>query len=311
VVAGSLTLGTQSTSRHPSPRSPPGLTQWVAPPSSSRPPPNVFVTGDNHGGIGLYSTHTGRLIRTLSPQHSGGPDQQGVIASNATAFFVQPTEQCGASIQSVPLSGSVSSSPVLSVPGYVALDPAPSPATSLLAWVGAICGPSITQWHLYLTDLLTGARTDLGPYTGREDDNGLSWSGNGQLLAVEAAPTIKVVQVGAPRSPGVSLRVGGRCVLTDPAFLPSPSQVAAVRTCYSSNGIQTTSDLLAFDASSGQPLARIVAAPSGETIESVSVDRLGHVLVGAVEPSFRAFTAIVRHGHFVTINGSSPTGAEW
>jgi hypothetical protein len=57
-------------------------------PSTPGPIPTFFVAGDNAGGIGVYSTATGRLVRTVARQTSGGPDQQAVLsADDRTVFF--------------------------------------------------------------------------------------------------------------------------------------------------------------------------------------------------------------------------------
>ncbi len=288
-----------------------GLPQWIAPATAKQPMSTLFVAGDNHGGIGVYSTATGDLLRTLSPQTSGGPDQQAVVGSGGRVYFAQPDGACSGNIESVPLSGASGSTSVVSVAGMLALDPASSPTSSNLAWVGVTCGSNNAQATLYLSNAVTGLHIDLGPYTGRNSDDGISWSGDGKLLAVEAAPTIRILRVGDSVSSSALLHVGKGCVLTDPAFLPSPLQVAAIRTCYASAGVETSSDLVAFDAATDQPLARIFTASRSSTTQSVSVDGDGHVLVGVVHSDTGAVTAVVRNGRLTSLSSTSPTGAEW
>ena len=312
IVALIVALAVALTRSTPSPVRPRlGLPQWVAPTAAKQPLPKLFVTGDNRGGIGVYSTATGDLLRTLSPQTSGGPDQQAVVGSQGRVYFAQPDGACSSTIEAVPLSGASGSNTVVSMAGMLALDPAPSPTSSELAWVGVTCGSNNPQAMLYLSNAVTGLRIDLGPYTGRSSDDGISWSVDGKLLAVEAAPTIRILHVGDSVSSGALLHVGKGCLLTDPAFLPSPRQVAAVRTCYVSGGSEASSDLLAFNAATGQPLGRIATAPPNSTIQSASVDTDGHVLVGVVHGETGADNAVVRNGRLTTISRSSPTGAQW
>ncbi len=312
IVAVAVTLSFTLPGSAPGPtRSRLGLPRWSAPATATQPMPKLFVAGDNRGGIGVYSTATGRLLRTLSPQTNGGPDQQAVIGTEGKVFFAQPAGACSGTIQSVPLSSTSGPTTVLSLPGILAVDPAPSPTSSDLAWVGVRCGSNGTQTRLYISNSVTGLRVDVGPYTGRSADNGISWSRDGTFLAVEAAPTIRILRASDSVRVGVSLHVGKGCILTDPDFLPSRRQVAAIRTCYTSTGVKTSSDLLAFDAATGQPLARIAVAPPNSSIQSVSVDAEGHVLVGVVHGDTGAVTAIARSGRLTTLSNSSPTGAEW
>jgi hypothetical protein len=269
------------------------------------------VAGDGNGGIGVYSTTTGNLVRTISTQGSGGPDQQAVLTGTGIVYFTQPEGACGGTIQAVPMSGISRSVQVVSVPGTLALEPEPNPTSTVLAWVGVTCGPNGTRSSLMLTNIATGSSANLGPYFGRDSDNGLSWSRDGGLLAVEAAPTVKVLRVGDSALVSRSLVVARSCFLTDPAFLPSPRQIAVVRTCYTATGSEKSSNLLVYDAATGVPTALIAAAPNGETIQSVSVDADGHILVGVSNSSAGAETSEVRHGRFVTVSRWSTTGAEW
>ena len=144
----------------------------------------------------MYATATGRLVSHLSLQTGGGPDQQAVLASNGrTVYFAQPTGTCGGVIDTVPISGGTRAMTVIDEPGTLALEPEASPTSAELAWVGVTCEPGGTASTLYVTNVATGQLSDLGPYTGQGNDDGLSWSDDGTLLAVEAAPAIRILPI--------------------------------------------------------------------------------------------------------------------
>ncbi len=288
-----------------------GLQEWSPPPGSRNAPPGEFVTGDNKGGIGVYSTASGKLTRELSAQTSGGPDQQpSPSALGRSVYFVQPEGACASSIQMIPVSGSQQSVPAVSVPGTIALDPAPSPNSALLAWVGSVCGSGAAQSTLYLSNQATGQRSDLGPYTGRTNDEGLAWNRDGSLLALEAAPTVKVLDARDLSEPAQLLTVRPGCMVTDPAFVSNHDQLAVIRTCFAASGGEGSSDVVIYSAKTGRALALAVKAPPGASLQSLSIDPSGHVLVGLSRIS-GAETALLSDGRLVTISDHSPTGAQW
>jgi hypothetical protein len=180
-----------------------------------------------------------------------------------------------------------------------------------LAWVGVTCGPNGNSSSLYITNQTTGARITLGAYFGRNSDDGIAWSNDGKLLAVEDGPTIAVVRAGQSIRAGQVLDSPAGCTVTNPAFLPTRNQIAAVRTCYGAKGHEVSSALLAYDSTTGRPVALVVEALPMGTIQSVSVDTSGHVLVGVSNGIGGAETAQVRNGRLVTVSKSSPTGAQW
>ena len=287
-----------------------GLPKWNPQSASESSPPSDYVAGDNEGGIGLYSTATGRLIRQLSAQTPGGPDQQAMpSASGASVYFVQPEGPCAASVQRVPVTASQPSTTAISVSGTIALDPAPSPSSDLVAWVGSLCGSEI-QSTVYLSNESTGQRSDLGPYTGRTNDDGLAWSKDG-LLAAESWPTVKVLDTSDLSKPAQLLTVRPGCMLSDPTFLSTHDQLAVISTCASTASVQGSSDVLIYRAKTGRPIGFVVKAPRRADFQSLSVDSSGHVLVGIAPIGGGAETALVRNGRLITVSDQSPTGAQW
>src|ERR1700722_4472311 len=165
-----------------SPRPHVGLPRWTPPHGKRHPAPALFVAGDGKGGVGVYSTANGALIRSISPQGPGGPDQQIVLSDNReSVFFVQPTGRCSGNILSSPVSGSSAPAVVITDPGTLALSPAPNPTSKELAWVGVTCGStgSATSSTLYITDPVTGMRSDLGDISGQE---AIFWNSDGTRL---------------------------------------------------------------------------------------------------------------------------------
>jgi hypothetical protein len=289
-----------------------GLPEWSAQPGSRIAPPAEFVTGDNKGGIGVYSTASGKLVRELSAQTNGGPDQQPApSAGGSSVYFVRPQGACAASIQTIPISGSQQSVTAVSVPGTIALDPAPSPDSGVLAWVGSVCGSVGAQPTLYLSNQATGQRSDLGPYTGRPNDNGIAWSHDGALLAVEAAPIVKVLDARDLSKPAQLLTVRPGCMLTDPVFASFNDQLAVIRTCFATSSEQGSSDVVIYSAKTGHALALAAKAPQEVNFQSLSIDPSGHVLVGLSPINGSAETALLNRGRLVTISDQAPTGAQW
>ena len=297
----------------PQPRSTPRPGPEASPsvPDLHGPAPSQYVSGDGSGGIGLWSTATGNLIRTLSPQTGGGPDQQATISSDGeSVYFAQPSGSCSGTIQTVTLAGGPPAT-AIAVPGTLALDPSPSPTSSDLAWVAVTCGSAGSSSNLYVTDQTTGVRSDLGPYFGRANDDGVAWNRAGTLLAIEAAPTVKVIEPDDPASPVARLSVPPGCSLSNPAFLPRGNEIAAIRTCDKGTKL-AFSEVLVYATSTGRLAGRIAAAPPGATIQSMSVDpSRGHVLMGIVSPTAGAETVRVEAGRYFLVSRRSPTEAEW
>ena len=187
----------------------------------------------------MFSTNSGHLIRTLSPQSPGGPDQQIVLTSDGSiVYFAQPSGACSGQILSAPISGTTAPTVVISDPRLLALAPSPSPSSDDLAWVGVTCGSTgaTTSSSLYETDLATHVTSDLGAYSGQDE---LAWSPNGQRLAVQSNSTVQVFDVTRQSSEaGSSMKEPSGCRLASPVFLEQ-DQIAAIRTCYSSSGTLT------------------------------------------------------------------------
>ncbi len=260
-----------------------GLARWTPPRGTRQAAPKAFVAGDGRGGVGVYSTNSGQLIRTLSPQSPGGPDQQVVLTSDgSTVYFAQPSGACSGQILSAPISGTTAPTVVISDPGRLALAPSPSPSSDDLAWVGVTCGAtgSTTSSSLYETDLATHATNDLGAYSGQDE---VAWSPNGQRLALQGNSSVQVVDVTRQSSEtGPSMKVSSGCRLASPVFL-TQDQIAAIRTCYSSSGTLRTSSALVFNVVTRKAVALIAAAPPGSTFQGLSVDSSGqHILLGLV-----------------------------
>jgi len=312
IAAAILAVQGSSSPRHPRIKPGLGLPEWNSPSTSSRPAPTEYVAGDGKGGIGVYATATGALVRTIAPQNNGGPDQQAMVTSDGkTVYFARPNGGCPGIIEVGPVSGASSPVSVISIPGIVAVEPSPSPASSDLAWVGANCGSDNTSSSLYVTNLSTRTRTDLGPYSGSNSDDGVAWSDDGHLLAVESGSTVRVIGVDQTTTSGRALIAPDGCRTSSPAFVPTHDQVAAIRTCYNTKGTETSSSVLVFNSTTGRPVARLFEADPGRTIESMSVDSSGHVLLGVTNGSGGAELDQVKQGRLVTISAVSLTGAQW
>jgi hypothetical protein len=294
-----------------------GLPRWTPSQGKHLPAPALFVSGDGTGGVGVYSTATGSLIRSLSPQGLGGPDQQIVLSNNReSVFFTQPTGQCSGNILSGPISGSSAPTVVVSDPGSLALSPAPNPNSAELAWVGVTCGSSgsTATSMLHITNLVTGATTDLGPFSGQRDYQEISWNSDGTRLAVENGASVAIFDTGPSSLKQVGLlAVTKGCTVASPIFLPQPNEIVATRTCYDTSGTSEASQVLVFNAATGKPISVVAAAPHGASFQGVSVDRSGqHFLLGVVNkfpPS--AQNMQLEHGRLVALSHYVPTDAQW
>lgn len=303
----------------PRPSAPPhdGLPRWTPPQGKTQAAPALFVTGDGKGGIGVYSTANGALIRTISPRGPGGPDQQVELSRNRqSVFFTQPTGPCSGNILNGPVSGSRAPAVVISDPQTLALSPSPSPTSRELAWVGVTCGPtgSTTSSTLYITNLATGVRSDLGAFSGQHSDDAISWNSDGTRLAVESGTTVAMFDTNLPSPRNVGLLDGtSGCTLTSPIFLSHRRQLAVIRTCYGTARTVGTSQVLVFSVVTGKPVAILASAPQGTTFQGLSVDVSGqHVLLGVVTnlpPG--AHNMQLESGHLVAVGGSAPTDAQW
>jgi Tol biopolymer transport system component len=262
----------------------------------------------------VYSTDTGHLLRTVSPQTSGGPDQQIALTTDGgSVYFVQPSGACSDQILRAPISGGVKPRVVLSDPGHLALAPSPSPSLNNLAWVGVTCGStgSATSSLLYVTNLATHATSDLGAYSGQLSDDEMAWSPNGRRLAVQSNSTIEVFDVMRPTAAtGSLLEVGVGCRLASPAFL-TQDKIAAIRTCYRPIGSVRTSSALVFSVVNGKVVALIAAAPPDSTFQGLSADSSGrHILLGLVN-SGSSEDVQVQGGQLVAVSREAPTDAQW
>ena len=294
-----------------------GLPRWTPPQGKPEATPAFFVAGDGKGGIGAYSTANGALIRTISPQGPGGPDQQVEVSRDRqSVFFTQPTGPCSGNILKAPLSGSNAPAAVISNPQTLALSPSPSPTSMDLAWVGVTCGPtgSTTSSTLYITNLATGIRGDLGAFSGQHSDDAISWNSDGTRLAVESGTTVAVFETNqsSPRNVAL-LDVTSGCTLRSPTFLSQRNQLAVIRTCYGTARTPGTSQVLVVNVFTGKPVAIVASAPQGTTFQGLSVDASGqHVLLGVVTnfpPG--AHNMQLESGNLVAVGGIAPTDAQW
>jgi hypothetical protein len=294
-----------------------GLPRWTPPQGKLQVAPALFVAGDGKGGIGAYSTTNGAPIRTISPQGPGGPDQQVVLSRNRqSVFFTQPSGPCSGNILSGPVSGSIAPAVVISDAQTLALSPSPSPTSRDLAWVGVTCGPtgSTASSILYITNLATGVRSDLGAFSGQHSDDAITWNPDGTRLAVESGTTVAVFDTNqsSPKELG-RLDVTSGCTLTSPTFLSQPNELAAIRTCDGHAQTSGTSQVLAFNVVTGEPVAVVVSAPHGATFQGLSVDASGqHILLGVVTSSpLGAHNMQLKGERLVSLGGNAPTDAEW
>lgn len=294
-----------------------GLPRWTPPQGKTQAAPALFVAGDGKGGIGVYSTANGVLIRTISPQGPGGPDEQVELSRNRqSVFFVQPTGPCSGNILNGPVSGSSAPAVVISDPQTLALSPSPNPTSRDLAWVGVTCGPtgSTTSSTLYITNLATGLRSDLGAFSGQHSDDAISWNSDGTRLAVESGTTVAMFDTNrsSPRNVGL-LDVTSGCTLTSPTFLSQRSQLAVIQTCYGTARTAGTSQVLVFNVVTGKPVAIVASAPQGTTFQGLSVDASGqHILLGVVTDfPLGAHNMQLESGHLVAVGGNAPTDAQW
>jgi len=315
-VVAVLLVGNKSVPPRPGPQPHVGLRRWAPPTGAGRTAPAVFVDGDGKGGVGVYSSTTGSLLRTLGPQRPGGPDQQAVLSGDhQSVYFAQPSGTCSGTILRAPISGVSPPRTVISVPQTLALEPAASPTGSDLAWVGVTCGPSgsVATSDLYVTNLNTET-TVTRETVASSNDNGIAWSRDGKLLAVEMGGSVEVVaarQASLRRAKTMQVATG--CRLTSPVFLSRPNELAVIRTCLDNVGKIGMSAALVFNIETGKAVSRIASAPRGSMFQGLSVDESGgHILLGVVS-SFTASAANfqVESGRLVTVSKHSPTDAEW
>ena len=262
----------------------------------------------------MYSTATGTLVRTISPEESGELDQEAMLSEDRnTVYFAQEHGPCSGTILHVGVSGARVPSVAVSIPGTMALDPSPSPTSSSVAWVGNTCSASgtVTASTLYLTDQTTHVTTQLGSL-GSIGDARIAWSRNGKQLAVENGHTVEILAANRMGwNQAKPMEVANGCKLFSPAFLSRSSQLAAIRYCWGSSGRPSTSTALVFDVATGKPMARIASAPRSTAFQGLSVDRTGtHILIGVAGPA-TATTVEVTGGRLKTVSATSPTGAEW
>jgi hypothetical protein len=317
-LAAALLVSFDSRTPRSSPQPHVGLPRWTPSQGSLHAAPALFVAGDGKGGVGVYSTVTGSLIRSISPQGQGGPDQQIVLSDNReSVFFVQPTGPCSGNILSGLVSGAGSPTVVVSQPNTLALSPSGSPTSKELAWAGVTCGStgSTSSSTLYITHLATGVTNDLGVFSGQQSDEGISWNSDGTRLAVESGATVAVFDTDRSTPNKVaSLVVTRGCTLASPTFLSSPNQLAAIRTCFDKSGALGTSQALVFNITSSNPVAIIASAPHGSTFQGMSVDVSGqHILLGVATrfPASAENVQVEAAGRLVTVSQHAPTDAQW
>jgi hypothetical protein len=167
---------------------------------------------------------------------------------------------------------------------------------------------------LYITDLATGVRADLGDFSGQHGDNEISWNSDGTRLAVESGATVAIYDTDQSSLNHVErLDVTSGCTLASPTFLSQPNEIAAIRTCYGTARTLGTSEVLVFNAATGKPTAVVASAPHGASFQGISVDVSGqHILLGVVT-SFppTAQNMQLEDGRLVSVSQHAPTEAEW
>jgi hypothetical protein len=317
-LAAALLLSFDSGTPRSRPQPRMGSPRWTPPQGSPHDAPALFVAGDGNGGVGVYSTVTGSLIRSISPQGPGGPDQQIVLSDNRqSVYFVQPTGPCSGNILSGPVSGSSSPAVVVSRPNTLALSPSASPTSKELAWVGVTCGStgSTNSSTLSITHLATGVTNDLGVFSGQQSDEGISWNSDGTRLAVESGATVAIFDTEQSTPSKVSSLVVTRgCTLASPTFLSPPNKLAAIRTCFDKSGALGTSQALVFNIKNSKPVAIVASAPHGSTFQGLSVDESGqHILLGVAtrSPASAENVQVEGAGRLVTVSHRAPTDAQW
>jgi hypothetical protein len=166
---------------------------------------------------------------------------------------------------------------------------------------------------LYVTNVNTETTITLGTMASSNDD-GIAWSRDGKLLAVETGETIEVVPARrASLNQAKAMQVASSCRLTSPVFLSRPNELAAIRTCSGKVGETDASAAVVFNTETGKPVSLIASAPRGSTFQGLSVDESGgHILLGVVSSDGTSATNTqVEMGRLVTVSNHSPTGAEW
>lgn len=294
-----------------------GLERWTPPKGGSHPAPAFYVAGDGQGGVGLYSTSTGVLTRSLSSQTSGGPDSDVMLSADRRwIFFSQATGTCTANILRVPISGTGSPDVVVSVPQTLAISPTSSPTSNELAWLGVACGAagSYGSPTLYVTDMSTGVRDDLGTVSGQSGDDAIAWNHAGTQLAVEDGNTIELFDAtsGTLTESG-DLGVAANCRLSSPSFLAQRFEVGVIRTCFSGKTAGSVTQVLAFNTKTGRPVSVIATAPIGAVFQGLSVDASGtDVLLGFVPRSASSAELVRLDGRRkVVVSRHAITDAEW
>jgi hypothetical protein len=207
------------------------------------------------------------------------------------------------------VSGDRAPTVAVSAAGTIAIEPAPNPAGTRLAWVGVFCTAPYRA-TLWVTDLVTGARINLGSFSGDRNDDGLSWDATGTRLAVESGRGLAIVKPANPDAFAHADRLGppSGCTLADPVYRPGTNQLAAIQTCNATK----SSIAVTLDSSTGRHLSQIVSAPPGSRFVSLSVDRSGqHFLLGVQFQQPVGVVVQAENGQLVTLSRSAPTGDEW
>jgi hypothetical protein len=197
-------------------------------PTQSPPQPNAgtyprtFV-GDQHPGLALYNSASGRLIRILKTGASGAEDQYpSVTGDGKTVYFVRCS--CGDGnapdgIWVVPTDGGAASVVVRDQGQEVDLDPTVSADGRVLAWLS-------TQRKVGLAidvrDLTTGTQRAI-PIAPNVEVDWLAWSPDDRhlLFTAETGPELELLDTAtaASTSDGVDLQTSP-CAELWPRFLP-------------------------------------------------------------------------------------------
>ena len=264
----------------------------------------------------MYSTATGSLIRTLSPQSSGGPDGQAALsADRQSVFFAQPSGTCGGDILRVPTSGADAPTTVVSVAGTLAVSPSASPTSNGLAWINVACEPNGAAGgsSLYLTDLTSGSTGELGTNSATSSDDEIAWSPDGTHIGVENSGTVTIfVRDTQSFAKSLSLRPPNNCRLTSPAFLARRYEVAVITSCYG-DAASHADRVIVFDASTGKQVGTLVNAPAGANFQGLSIDPSGrYALLGIVRNDPAGAELMRIDGtRLVTVSRTSVTDADW
>jgi hypothetical protein len=162
-----------------------------------------------------------------------------------------------------------------------------------------------------MTNLTSGATSDLGAISAENGDDEVAWSPDGTRLAVENDSTVTLFVLHTESfTESVSLRAPNSCRLNSPAFLARRYEVAVISSCY---GVAASHNdrIIAFDASNGSQVAVLATAPNGARFQGLSLDASGRYALLGIVRGDGAELARIDGTRLITISRSTVTDAEW